>query len=160
MPCIPGLFRTSFQLFYEICRRESCPTLEGYFWRIAGLGFSAMLPLQCSRKFIPLPFTDAYDGEIKVNGAGGDLSPELASDHAVRYQRRLAQPQSRRERAPKRSWFPTALNEKAHARSSQRFALLQSRVHLFVAGERAHFISLIALERVPPNTRFSRYLHQ
>ena len=49
-----------------------------------------MLPLQCSRKFIPLPFTDAYEVEIEVNGAGGDLSPDLASDHAVRYQKRLA----------------------------------------------------------------------
>jgi hypothetical protein len=26
-------------------------------------------------KFIPLPFTSAYEVEIEVNGAGGDLSP-------------------------------------------------------------------------------------
>ena len=119
-----------------------------------------MLPLQCSRKFIPLPFTDAYDGEIEVNGAGGDLSPELASDHAVRYQRRLAH----RSRGVKARQSPLGSRQLLMRRRMralpQRFALLQSRVHLFVAGERAHFISLIALEQVPPNTRFSRYLHQ
>jgi hypothetical protein len=118
-----------------------------------------MLPLECSRKFALLPFTDAYEIEIEVNGAGGDLSAEHARDHAVCYQMRPAL-LGDVEAGKKSCWFPTALNAKAYVRSSLRFALPQSRTHLFVAGERAHFISLIALEQVPPNMRFSHHLHR
>jgi hypothetical protein len=159
LPCIPGLFRSSFQLFYEICRRESCPTLEGYFWRIAGLGFSAMLPLQCSRNLFRCRLRVLTKLRLKST-ARVAIYPRARERSGSALSKASCPPQSRRESAAKRSWFPKALKEKAHARSSHRFALLQGRVHLFVAGERAHFISLIALEQVPPNTRFSRYLHQ
>src|SRR6266545_3853796 len=65
--------RTTSYIFYEICRRECPPTLEGYLTLFRTTIFCDAATAMLAKIYSAAVYgVDAYEVEIEVNGAGGD----------------------------------------------------------------------------------------
>jgi hypothetical protein len=129
-PVFPGLFRTRRLLYYEICTRESPPTLEGYLPLFRSLIFCDSFASGGSN-FVIVGLEEVTKerrqlGLSKISA----LSAKLARDDSVRYQRR-----------------PALLGDVEAGKKSCWFQQLLMRMRVVPSNSHYHKVVLIYLRR-------------